>query len=300
MVRIDGGRIRQLREEKGLTQLYLSTVVGVTTDTISRWENRHYQSIKKENAEKLAQALDTDLAAILEQEPETSSSPWPPVKEDERPSREARRRNLSAIAAIILAAAAGITLRAVLQPGHDQPVASASRILPPHVPPGQKFPVLIRVSSPQQKQVSLIIKESIPAGCEFLQGVPEVTTIDHQGYSLKWLGRTGPGASLYAYVCRVKPDAAPGEGLRFTGTVTIKDAAGDHGDVTGAAAMTVAPFHWADINRDRVIDDEEILAVYDLYSDIRELNFNRDLIDSIWAGRGYAWDSDTQRYEVLD
>ena len=58
MVRIDGAKIRQLRERNKLTQLYLSTVVGVTTDTISRWENRHYQSIKLENAEKLAQALE--------------------------------------------------------------------------------------------------------------------------------------------------------------------------------------------------------------------------------------------------
>ena len=65
-VQIDGDAIRSIREEKGLTQLYLATVVGVTTDTISRWENRKYPSIKFENAEKLAQALEVDLEDIVD------------------------------------------------------------------------------------------------------------------------------------------------------------------------------------------------------------------------------------------
>ena len=39
MVKIDGTRVRAIREQKGLTQLYVATVVEVTTDTVSRWEN---------------------------------------------------------------------------------------------------------------------------------------------------------------------------------------------------------------------------------------------------------------------
>ena len=46
---------KEIREKKGLTQLYIATAVGVTTDTISRWENRRYPSIKTENGEKLAE-----------------------------------------------------------------------------------------------------------------------------------------------------------------------------------------------------------------------------------------------------
>ena len=46
MVKIDGARVRRLREQKGLTQLYVATAVQVTTDTISRWENKRYPSIK--------------------------------------------------------------------------------------------------------------------------------------------------------------------------------------------------------------------------------------------------------------
>ncbi|MBW2329248.1 MAG: helix-turn-helix transcriptional regulator [Deltaproteobacteria bacterium] len=46
MIRIDGAKVRQLREDRGLTQLYMATAVEVTTDTISRWENRRYPTIR--------------------------------------------------------------------------------------------------------------------------------------------------------------------------------------------------------------------------------------------------------------
>ena len=39
IVPLDGLRARKIRETKKLTQLYVANVVGVTTDTISRWEN---------------------------------------------------------------------------------------------------------------------------------------------------------------------------------------------------------------------------------------------------------------------
>ena len=68
MVKIDGSKVRSLRESKGLTQLYIATVVEVTTDTISRWENKRYPSIKEENALKLAEALEVTLDDILEKE----------------------------------------------------------------------------------------------------------------------------------------------------------------------------------------------------------------------------------------
>ena len=68
MVKIDGSKIRRIREEKGLTQLYIATAVEVTTDTVSRWENKRYPSIKKENGVKLAQALEVGLEDILETE----------------------------------------------------------------------------------------------------------------------------------------------------------------------------------------------------------------------------------------
>ena len=75
MVKIDGSRVRALREQKGLTQLYIATAVDVTTDTVSRWENKRYPTIKKENALKLADALEVDLGALLDRDDATEPAP---------------------------------------------------------------------------------------------------------------------------------------------------------------------------------------------------------------------------------
>ncbi len=53
-IAVDGTSLRRIREEKRLTQLYVSKVVGVTTDTVSRWENNRYPTIRRDNAVKLA------------------------------------------------------------------------------------------------------------------------------------------------------------------------------------------------------------------------------------------------------
>ena len=63
---LDGAAVRRVREEKKLTQLYVAKVVGVTTDTISRWENNRYPSIKRENALRLAEALEVPVEEILQ------------------------------------------------------------------------------------------------------------------------------------------------------------------------------------------------------------------------------------------
>lgn len=301
MARIDGGKIRRLREKKGLTQLYLSTVVGVTTDTISRWENRRYQSVKLENAEKLAQALEVGLADILEQQDQDEPEAIPPLagpqpKASPRPDTRTKQIIIAAVILTLLAAAGIVSL--ILFPELPDSTVTAERILPPHVPAGQKFPVLIRVRSLNQDTVSLIISETVPPGSKALQGSPPITTVDRRDNSLKWIGRTEPLDSVYAYMCQAPSDAHQAELLPFSGTVTLKLKSGDHEAIRGASSLTVAPYHWADINRDNMIDDEEILAVYDLYNDIKELEFDRDLIDNIWAGSGYRWNEEQKKYLV--
>ena len=75
MVKIDGAKVRSLREAQGLTQLFLATTVEVTTDTISRWENKRYPTIKKENGLKLAETLGVELEDILESDDEQQEEP---------------------------------------------------------------------------------------------------------------------------------------------------------------------------------------------------------------------------------
>jgi len=300
MVRIDGAKVRQLRERNKLTQLYLSTVVGVTTDTISRWENRRYQSIKLENAEKLAQALEVELADILEREREEPATQTPaPQPQVVEPSPKRRPGHILILSAVLVVGAVAIFLYSKVfnQPQHS---VSAERILPPHVSPGQTFPVLIRVHTAEQTPVSLIIKELIPRGTQAQQGFPAITNIDRDENSLKWIRRTDSDRSVYAYVCSVSADIPRGDRLLFSGTVTIKNNVSTRHDINGADSLAIAPYHWADTNRDYMIDDEEILAVYDTYSDIEELPFDRELVDSIWASSGYTWDQAQNKFITVD
>ncbi|MEJ2269824.1 MAG: helix-turn-helix transcriptional regulator [Desulfobulbaceae bacterium] len=103
MVKIDGSKVRSLRESKGLTQLYIATVVEVTTDTISRWENKRYPSIKEENARKLAKALEVSLEEILEKEEEPSTfDDTPPISAVQPKKLKSNRILLWCLALIVV------------------------------------------------------------------------------------------------------------------------------------------------------------------------------------------------------
>lgn len=304
MVRIDGAKIKELRESKKLTQLYLSTVVGVTTDTISRWENRHYQSIKLENAEKLAQALEVSFDEILKSEErhevELVHDEADSQKETGQTVSQLQRSKPVILAAILLIAAISVFVLFSMFSEPQQVLVSAKRILPPHVSPGQTFPVLIRVSSINEKPVSLIIKEIIPKGTQAQKGLPDITSIDRKENSLKWIRRLDTDDTVYAYLCQAPVNISLESRLIFDGTVTLKKNVNDRQTIEGDNSLVIAQYHWADQNRDYVIDDEEILAVYDTYSDIEELPFDRELIDSIWASSGYTWNSAKGQFVTVD
>src|SRR5512145_1266747 len=103
---LDGGILKRIREEKRLTQLYVASVVGVTTDTISRWENNRYPTIKRDNAEKVAMALEVPLEEILRQEP---AAPEPEPEAVPLPSTRRQR-----LAPLVLAVGLGTLLVALL------------------------------------------------------------------------------------------------------------------------------------------------------------------------------------------
>lgn len=325
MARIDGAAIRRLRESKGLTQLYLATVIGVTTDTISRWENRRYPSIKLDNAERLAQALAVELQAILEQGPaeeppavapraaeEVEAPPLPsepppppaepaPAAAPAAASTEPPRRPSPPwhLLLILLAAVGGLVLWWLTPPAPPGMTVVAERILPDHIPAGQTFPVLIRVTTSQPGSVSLILKEGVPPGCRAgKSGEPPFTSVDAKGGALKWISRTDKQVTTFAYLVQSPAKAADDDQLRFHGEVTLNQRDQTQAAITGAATITIAPYHWADLDGDNAIDDEEILAVYDRYSILTELDFDRDLIDAIWAASGYAWERKTGKYVV--
>lgn len=336
MVNIDGAAIRRIREEKGLTQLYVATVVGVTTDTISRWENRRYPNIKKENALKLAEALETPLAEIIDHG-QTPPPTEPPPSQDPEPSgQEEGPAPLSASEAVapetpptpelhgpqnipalklfrlasrpVIIMLSGLTLLALIGIGlfvlltekkEDETQVTSYRVLPTHATPGIPFPVLIDVSASASKPFSLILKETLPPNCIPAQGKPQFVAQAGSPPVLKWIDKLTGEHAVYSYLVRIKPEAKMGTRLKFTGGVTVRSDNNPSIPVTGPDNIEASPFHWADDNNDGHIDDEELLSVYETYGDIEGLRFGLKLIEDIWSGKGYLWNPKTRTYDII-
>ncbi len=301
MVKIDGTKIKLLREQQGLTQLYLATAVEVTTDTISRWENRRYPSIKRENGLKLAEALNVQLEDLLESTQEDAQSAENPPQDqsgvDDHPGSKPSwfRKKLLLL---ILSGTFCILILALAWYfffGSASDRITAVRILPAHCISGQPFPVLIEVTGAPDTATALIIKESIPDDGTIHATSPKVTAGGLKNNQIKWLKKI-EGKALYAYVVSVS--GKEGDTVTFSGTAAIS---GDpESPVTGDNTIVIDHYHWADTNRDNVISDDEILAVYDTYSDIKDIDLNIDLIEEIWLGSEYRWDSATKTYKIID
>ncbi|PLX48697.1 MAG: XRE family transcriptional regulator [Desulfobulbaceae bacterium] len=301
MVRIDGSRVRQLREKKGLTQLYVATAVGVTTDTISRWENRHYQSVKLENARGLAAALEVELAAILEasepQEAEEVEGAESVAASVSVPSPAGSWfKGRGALPAILLLAAM-LALVVLLMRNKEQDLApdiglTATRKIPAHAMPGYPMPVVITVES-TASPVSVLIKEILPSR---VRVVSSSATLQPAGKEeLKWIVKHLSGRQRFGYMVR----PTNGEDLHFHGTVASGAGRGQEVVIGGGQSVAMAPFHWADTNRDNIISDDEILVVYDDFEDVDGLDVDVELVEEMWIGSGYRWDENKEAFAVI-
>ncbi len=301
MVKIDGTKIKLLREQQGLTQLYLATAVEVTTDTISRWENRRYPSIKRDNGLKLAEALNVQLEDILEDTPEDEQTEVHlPQNQadlanlpDSRPSWFRKKWPLLILFTAIFCIIPALTWYFFYGSASNR--IAAVRILPDHCISGRPFPVIIEVTGAPDTATALIIKESIPDNGTVQATSPNVTAGSMKNNQIKWLKKI-EGKALYAYVVSVS--GKEGDTVTFHGTAAIS---GDpEYPVTGDNTITIDHYHWADTNKDNVIGDDEILAVYDTYSEIKDIDLNIDLIEEIWLGSEYRWDSATGTFKIID
>ncbi len=294
VVKIDGPRVRELREALGLTQLYVATAVGVTTDTISRWENGRYPTIKKDNAERLAAALEVSLAEILEHEPQKKTE----TAETKRPGKKLSRVPLLTIGLACAAIIGILSVFYLFNTGASIDI-TARRILPDHAAPGQIFPVLVKVKTDNTKPLSFILREILPRQCRPLKAVPSYTTWDDNKRSLKWIYHSRDNEITFFYLGRINAVAPLDSVLEFSGTVTVKKGKKKSRSVEGCKKLEIKPLHWADTNQDGQIDDEEILAVYEEFGEIKDADFGLDQIEAIWAGSGYKWDQKTKKLVIF-
>lgn len=303
MVKIDGSKIKRLREDQGLTQFYLATAVQVTTDTISRWENKRYPSIKKENGIKLAEALNVTLDDLLERdeiaEPPTSQAP---SDKDSLPRPDGLLSRIKKIWPILLLS---LTLFCILFAfawyyslfsAPEQQII-AERNAPEHCIAGQPFPVLIRITgAPDDKQTAIIIRENVPANAKIIKISPEIAKGGMKKDIIKWLKKIN-GSTTFAYVISVA--GSQDDKVTFYGTATVGSDSGSPPTIGGSTSTTIGHYHWADTDKDNTISDSEILAVHDRYNEVEGIAVDIDTIEKIWLGSGYRWNETTQSLEIL-
>ena len=289
MTKIDGHKIKQLRENQGLTQLYIATVVEVTTDTISRWENKRYPSIKRENALKLAEALETELDNILLKEQESAD------ETDQHPDKQPTTKRTfsfkfySAITIVFVVLI--VSVIGIIHYRQKQPAIQAQRIMPNNTITGLPFPIVIKVSSSHSGPISLILKEFLPDNCEILLTSPLVSSSATQG-QIKWIQKINR-TSRFSYLVRIA--GGTGKNIVFSGSIAISQGDDTPIEVSGNNTVQIGTFHWADSDGNNQIDDQEILNVFDSYADIDDFKIDIDLIERMWLGSRYSWDSDQKK-----
>ena len=321
MVKIDGSKVRAIREAKGLTQLYVATAVEVTTDTVSRWENKRYPSVKKENGIKLAEALEVELDEILDvstlqedTDTEINADSFPAtdqigqfpdkvnrLKQNhyEKQSARAKRFNSKvlffALPVVLVMLCIGLYYFLTGRGNVADSAISVERIVAPHFIAGQPLPVFVQIEKNDQNAVSIIVKEQLPPGCR-LGSVSPPPSGEDLGNTIKWLTRI-TGSTTFFYTVITEPTFQGS--LHFSG-VSRDTLSGDAAlNITGDSKSASSLHHWADANGDNRISDEEILAVYDLLSSDTNQIIDLDLLEEIWLGDGYIWQPEKQQFTIV-
>lgn len=295
MIKIDGEKIKSLRESQELTQLYMATAVGVTTDTISRWENKRYPTIKVENGQKLAEALGVELKDILlveEAPPESPITGGPAGEGFRKNDRKFPLVPLVLITAIVLTAAAW-SLR--FFHGENSTIKlRAARTMPQHTLPGSPFPVIVTVAHDGDTPLSIILKENLPSGCKVVETSPKVGTPGNST-ELKWI-RKIKGTARFSYLAILESASSSSD---FSGTIAASTN-DEPVEVGGNGTIAIGNSHWADSDGDNNISDQEILTVFDYYSGIDNFTIDIEFIEKMWLGKSYAWDEKTKDISIIE
>ena len=283
-VAIDGARIRSVRETKKLTQLYVANVVGVTTDTISRWENNRYPSIKRDNAEKLATALEVDLPDILRQDEALESSVDTPAAASGHSRRTLLLSGLAALALLLFAIFLFIERPA--------PAPTAVRWLPKFAAPGEIIPVQIKVTRQPGDNSGFILKEKLPDGLRMVSSLPANSATDPSGSGSKWLIPGGSASITVSYTAKVPAATAQQlKDVKLAGEIVLRAGGANRTEaVAGDSSIRIGGYHWADANGDGRIDDDEIMPAYYICEEMKGLGLEWKTIEAIWSGKGYRFD----------
>ncbi len=119
------------------------------------------------------------------------------------------------------------------------------------------------------------------------------------GDEVKWLLPGGSGPVTISATVRVPPDTPLDSAASFTGKVVLQSGDSTRTEaIGGPGKVTVNGRHWADVNGDGRIDDNEIMPAYYLTEEMKGLGLDWKTVEAIWSGKGYTWDRSKQEFVV--
>lgn len=285
-VKLDGDAIRRIREEKKLTQLYIAKVVGVTTDTVSRWENNRYPSVRRENAQQLAEALEVPVEEVLRGNDE-------PVEEGLSRSGWRRWWWVGPVAAAALVALVLIWPSTPLRSS-----VTGQRLLPVFAAPRTVIPVRLHLTA-EAGVDGLVVRENFPAGWQLVEGAPPPSSLDNINGTARWIVQNVEPTMQISYLLRVGTKPASGL-VAFHGEIVASEQGRNRTlAIGGAGQVEVAPFHWADTNGDLVIDDSEALDASVASIEMKQTHLDWDIVERIWDAGGYRFDARDAKFLPL-
>ena len=289
MVRISGEKLRSLREQQELTQLYLATAVEVTTETISRWERAGTPNIKRENCQKLALALEVELDDLLVDEEPVSDE----EQKERLPVAKLTKKTTVLLSIVFVLGIASTFFYFLFPPSQQLTTLESFRTLPAHAVPGQIFPVRIEIGKPGEKSASFLVKETVPEGYEIVAVSPK-PAVRSDGL-MKWINRKG-GACVFSYAARIINDNKKEN--RFSGLVKMGQGKAGERPTLGNDIIRPLSYHWADSNKDNIISDEEMLAVYDDFPEMEDLPVDIEQVEEMWMGTKYIWNPNRNEFVI--
>ncbi len=285
---IDATEVKRIRERAQLTQLYVSKVVGVTTDTISRWENNRYPTIRRENALKLAEALEVKLDDILLK---------PAAEEPGAEILPVKKSPFAWLFVAILLTIAIFVISSLVSQSPPPPVAvTAERLLPVYAAPGSTIPVQIRLTHRTQSG-GVILREYFPAGWKIIQANPPASSLDNVHGVARWIIKAGEDQDRVVYLVQVDPEAILDSEQGFQGEVVAsREGSQSAIPVQGESSVMVAPVHWVDANGDGRIDDAEMLEGSFTIEDMAGVHIDFEDLEKLWDAGSYRWDKRMGRF----
>jgi transcriptional regulator with XRE-family HTH domain len=281
-VNVDGGAIKLLREQQSLTQLYVAKMVGVTTDTISRWENNRYPTIKRINAERLAEALEVSIDDILSNAAENLTA------------SNAGNRHLLRKLWLLIGAMVCLSLGLLLLWLFSLPEIKSERVLPSYGAPSAIIPVQLRLSG---AGVRGVVRETLPRGWSFIAASPQPDSVDPETGLIRWIVQLDEKPFEIYYLVKVPTGFPLNQMAAFDGELIAHAPTGrNRCELIGANKLVVAKIHWADLNGDGLIDDDEMLDASYLSENMPNLPLDLDAVEELWIEEQYYWNDELLRF----